>query len=222
MVAIRGLAMEFPGRGRRAPRTTVFSNAHLVLGPSEAGFVSGANGAGKTTLLKCVGGLLTPTAGDVTVCGFDNRDRRARRRLGFASSDERSFALRLSGRANLRFFGRLYGLSRATLEARVDAMAHELALERFVDLPVHECSTGVRSLLGLVRALMHEPDLLLLDEPTRSLDADRSRRVLSLLRARLTAGAAILATSHDELDARAISASRFRLADGRLLPEEAA
>lgn len=133
----------------------------------------GTNGAGKTTLLRILATLLIPTRGTVRVAGFDAvRDPAAvRRHLGYHAGSDLGFYPRLTGWENLRFFGRLNHLSDSFLRSRITPLAERFELASALDRQVRTLSSGTVQRLSLLRALVHQPKVLLLDEPTRSLDA---------------------------------------------------
>lgn len=170
----------------------------LRVDPGEILGVVGPNGAGKTTLVKIVATLLEPSGGEVLVDGVDvTRDPvRARRRIGLMFADDRVVYQRLTGRQNLEFFGVISGLSRPEARRRADALLERLDLARR-DKQVFGYSSGMRSRLNLARALLAEPALLLLDEPTRSLDPLATAFVEDLLVDLASEGRAILLASHD-------------------------
>ena len=161
----------------------------------------GENGAGKTTLLRVVAGLVEADRGDVRVLGRSVREQRAeiQRRIGWMGSDERTFYPRLSGRENLRLFGVLSGLDRPRCDARVAELAKVLALEAVLERPFQTCSAGQRRRLAIARALLHEPDVLLLDEPTRSLDGPSRASLATLLREYVAHGdRLVVVAGHEE------------------------
>jgi ABC-type multidrug transport system ATPase subunit len=144
----------------------------------------GNNGAGKSTLLRIIAGLLWQDDGVCVVHGLDNRNDllRYRREIGLCGADERSFYGRLSGRQNLRLFGRLHGLEPEVLAEREDHLLRLLVLERHADRPVQTLSTGLRQRLNVARALIHDPPVLLLDEATKAADPSTSDLVRTLVR----------------------------------------
>jgi ABC-2 type transport system ATP-binding protein len=157
----------------------------------------GPNGAGKTTLIKVITTLLTPSAGSVRIDGIDlaTSPAQARTRLGLVLTDDRSSYWRLDGRRNLTFFGVLAGLPPAAAAARADELLCLLGLADR-DKRVMGYSSGMRSALGIARALVAEPALVVLDEPTRSLDPLASAKVAELLRAEAAQGRSVLLSSH--------------------------
>jgi len=139
----------------------------------EAVALLGANGAGKSTLLRILSTLLLPTSGHAFVAGHDaaQSPREVRRNLGYHAGSDQGFYARLTGRENLRFFGQLNHLSRTTARDRIAQFADRFELGETLDRQVRTLSSGTIQRLSLARALMHKPRVLLLDEPTRSLDA---------------------------------------------------
>jgi ABC-2 type transport system ATP-binding protein len=161
--------------------------------------LAGPNGAGKTTLLKILATLIIPSEGTAQICGKDiARDPiRVKRLIGFVSSEERSFYWRLTGRQNLRFFACLHGMSRES-EPRIDMLLEAVGLKGKGDLRFREYSTGMKQALGIARGLLHDPPVLLLDEPTRSLGPPVARKVRGLLHGLAKeAGKAILIASQN-------------------------
>ncbi|MEK8023704.1 MAG: ABC transporter ATP-binding protein [Candidatus Hydrogenedentota bacterium] len=156
------------------------------LGRGELCAISGANGSGKTTLLRLAAGILLPNSGEI---------RRHARRVNHVASNERQFYERLSGYENLRFFARLAGIDPKVIEPACGMLGLKSA---DVHEPVWTYSTGMKVRLALARAFVGEPELVLLDEPTRSMDAsgcEQVRRAIDTLRAQT--GAAILVATHD-------------------------
>lgn len=161
----------------------------------------GRNGAGKTTLTKIVATLVQPTRGTVTVNGFDSvhDDERVRMQVGLSGAEERSFYWRLTSEQNLVFFARLYGLGNRVAKQRIAALFAQLELEEVVRKRFGELSTGNKQRLAVARALLPNPPVLLLDEPTRSLDPLAALRMRELIKAlaQQDPPVTILFTSHN-------------------------
>ena len=138
----------------------------------------GPNGAGKTTLIKLLCTLVVPTSGEALVDGFNLADGESiRRHVGLVTGEERSFYWRLSGRENLKFYASLYDLTPSETESRVRQLSGLLELGEFLDLRFDRCSRGMKQRLALARGLLHDAEILFLDEPTKSLDPAAASRL---------------------------------------------
>jgi ABC-2 type transport system ATP-binding protein len=159
----------------------------------------GPNGAGKTTLTKTIATLIQPTSGSVAVKGYDSvaDDQNVRRQVGLAGAEERSFYWRLTAEQNLVFFARLHGLSGRTAKARIAELLALLELQDLARRRFAELSTGNKQRLSVARAMLANPPVLLLDEPTRSLDPIAAARMRSLIRSLATNNTTIFLTSHN-------------------------
>jgi ABC-2 type transport system ATP-binding protein len=161
----------------------------------------GRNGAGKTTLTKIVATLVQPTTGSVSVRGNDSvlHDVPVRREIGLATAEERSFYWRLTSEQNLMFFARLNGLSERDAKQRIRELFAKLELEEVARRRFGEMSTGNKQRLAVARAMLSNPPVLLLDEPTRSLDPLAAARMRELIRslAQQDPPVTILLTSHN-------------------------
>lgn len=172
-------------------------SAEVMAG--ELAVVVGPNGAGKTTLIKILATLIRPDRGEVWVAGHPiTADATVRRYLGVVAEAERSLFWRLNAYQNLDVFGRGYGLRGRELRRRSEALVEQVGLAEVAHLPVGQLSAGQRTLLALARAFLPQPRVLLLDEPTRNLDAAAVRRLGDLLRDYLSANpdAAVLIATH--------------------------
>ena len=146
--------------------------------------VVGPNGAGKTTLLRILADLLQADAGSVALCGqrLTNGNSYLRSKIGYVPSDERSFFWRLTGRENLEFFGRLYGLSGKEVQRRTCQILTEFDFERRADELFRDYSGGMRKKIAVMRALLHKPSVVLLDEVTSGLDIKSAKMVKKVVR----------------------------------------
>ncbi|MCB1026023.1 MAG: ABC transporter ATP-binding protein [Acidobacteria bacterium] len=157
----------------------------------------GRNGAGKTTLTKIIATLVQPTSGKVLVNGYDSieNDVKVRSLVGLATAEERSFYWRLTSTQNLLFFARLYGMTDKAAKLRIDELFERLDLQDLAKRRFSNLSTGNKQRLAIARALIPNPPILLLDEPTRSLDplaAANMRKLIGSIE-----GVSILLTSHN-------------------------
>ncbi len=189
------LAAEVRDLHKRFPRTVALAGVSFHVRPGEVVGLLGANGAGKTTTIHILLGLILPTSGSVTLFGAPPHARRKAvlRRVGFASP-EALMDWRLTVAENLRVYAGLFGVARSTVEHMVE----RFELGPLLRQPFGDLSLGQQTRAGLARALLHGPDLLILDEPTASLDpdiADKTRRLL--LDIRRERGLAILYSSHN-------------------------
>jgi ABC-2 type transport system ATP-binding protein len=156
-----------------APSMPALRSVSFQVKAGEAVALLGTNGAGKSTLLRILATLLLPTRGRVVVAGHDSAldPAAVRRQLGYHAGSDLGFYARLTGDENLRFFGQLNHLSGAYLRSRITTLAEQFALGAALENQVRTLSSGTIQRLSLLRALLHEPKVLLLDELTRSLDA---------------------------------------------------
>jgi len=149
----------------------------------------GSNGAGKSTLVRMLATLLAPTRGTAAVNGFDivRDELKVRASIGLVASDERSFYGRLTCRHNLSFYASLQNVPRADVRARVEAALDLFGLREKADAPFQSLSTGQKQRLNMARALVHDPPVLFLDEPTKSMDVQTSDFVKALIKDELVA-----------------------------------
>lgn len=171
------------GRGVRSERE-VLCGVDLRVERGEMVAILGANGAGKTTILKTIAALLLPTSGSVRVGGHDvaREVRQVRGLTGYVLADERSFHWRLTARENLEFFAALGGLHGAQRRIRIRTLLERLDLLDAADRSFGEFSTGMKQRLAIARALLARPRVLLMDEPTRSVDAPHAAAIWQLVR----------------------------------------
>jgi ABC-2 type transport system ATP-binding protein len=179
----------------------------------------GGNGAGKTTTISMLLGLLLPSEGSVRVLGVDmQRDRyRALPRMNF-SSPYVELPHRLTVRENLRVYGALYGVKRA--RGRIAELARDLQLTEFLDRKTGNLSAGQKTRVALAKALINEPELLLLDEPTVSLDPDTGDWVRGYLETyRTRTGCTILLASHNMAEVERLCSQVFMMRKGRIVDQ---
>lgn len=184
----------------------------LRLAPGHSVAVLGANGSGKSTLLRMAATLLAPTHGEVRLFGAPaGRPPAARRRLGFVSHESLLYD-HFTLHENLTFFAGLYGVDRRSIET----VAAEMALTPLLGRRVRLLSRGQRQLADLARALLHDPELLILDEPSTGLDLDAAAGLERLLRVQKSRGRALLLATHDVREAQALADRAAVLQGGHL------
>ncbi|MFF4059142.1 ABC transporter ATP-binding protein [Streptomyces sp. NPDC001668] len=168
--------------------------------------ILGPNGAGKTTLVRVLSTLLHPTSGTARVLGLDvvGGQRQLRRRIGILFGGERGLYTRVTARQNLRYFAGLYGIPRRTADPRIDRLLHDVGLADRADEKVETYSRGMKQRLHLARVLVHDPDIVFLDEPTIGLDPIVAREVRRLITGLPQRGKTVLLTSHYMFEAEAL------------------
>src|SRR5437867_2637751 len=167
----------------------------LRVEPGEIFGLLGPNGAGKTTTVKILLGLTHATAGKALLFGIPVGDPASRRRVGYLPEGHR-FPGYLTARQTLSIFGRMSGMERAVLQNRIPELLARVRLSEWLDVKVKKFSKGMTQRLGLAAALVHDPEVLLLDEPTDGVDPVGRREIRDLLRGEAARGRAILLNSH--------------------------
>jgi ABC-2 type transport system ATP-binding protein len=214
--SIREILIHPLGRAERIP---ALRGAELAVREGEIVSLLGPNGAGKTTLLKILSCLVLPDEGRALVGGVDTiHENQVKRRIGLVHSDERSFYWRLSARENLRFFARLYDVPYRRTEARLTELLERVDLAHAADRPFSGYSSGMKQRVAIARALLHDPPILLMDEPTRSLDPMTAIALREFITGRLRgdSGKTVLLATHDLREAEAVSDRVAILVAGRV------
>jgi ABC-2 type transport system ATP-binding protein len=193
----------------------------FTVGAGEAVALIGANGAGKSTLLRILATLIIPTRGRATLSGFDvERDgARARKQFGYHTGGDEGFYTRLTGRENLAFFAAMNNITGSGARERIARISAWMGLDENLDRQVRTFSTGMTHRLGLARALLHEPGILLLDEPTRSLDPLAASEFRRLLKVEIVGreGTTLLFASHTLREVEEIADRVVLLDEGRIV-----
>ncbi|MGD0642981.1 MAG: ABC transporter ATP-binding protein [Roseiarcus sp.] len=212
-------AIEARELAKRFGATVAVDSISFAIAVGSVTGLLGGNGAGKTTTIGMIMGLITPTSGSVSVLGVDMAIDRYRvlGRMNFESPYV-DMPHRLTVRQNLSVFGRLYGVE--NLKRRIDELAESLALAAFLDRPAGSLSAGQKTRVALAKALINEPDVLLLDEPTASLDPDTADWVRSRLEDyRRRRGASILLASHNMGEVERLCERVIMLKAGRIVDD---
>jgi heme exporter protein A len=184
----------------------------LELAPGKVAIIEGPNGSGKSTLLGIVGTLIRPTSGTIDYGNLGRTRDDIRARLGWVGHDTLCYP-DLTGRENIELAARLAGVDVAAAWKR---SAERFSIGEFASRPMRTGSRGQRQRVALARALVHEPDLVLLDEPSTGLDKASVERVERVVAEEAERGAAVLMITHDAKIAQNVKASRYQMDRGRL------
>lgn len=157
----------------------------------------GPNGAGKTTTLRVLSTALKPNAGSVIINGIDVTvdPLLARQKIGFLSGSTGLYG-RLSGRENIEYFGQLHGMTKSAIADRIDTLANMLDMQNFLDRRCENFSTGMKQKTAIARAVVHSPEVVILDEPTTGLDIMATQTVLDFIRGLKSEGVPVIFSTH--------------------------
>jgi sodium transport system ATP-binding protein len=194
-IVARGLTKVFPDA--RAGEVAAAQGISFTCEYGEVFGLLGPNGAGKSTTLRMLSTVLRPTAGSALVAGHDiiAAPLAVRRAIGYLSASTGLYG-RLTARETLEFFGRLHGLANEELEARVAEMLKSFAIESYADVRCEKLSTGMRQKVSIARALVHDPQVLILDEPTVGLDVLVARTMIGFVEDCRARGKCIIFSTH--------------------------
>lgn len=203
----------------RGGDTIALNSVSFTAAPGEVLVLLGPNGSGKTTALKLISTMLLPDAGSVRIAGFDTNQEAGdvRRQVGIAVATERSFFPRLSARENLDFFAALDEVARPERSRRIEEVLADTGLKEHADTLVMKFSSGMYQRLGIARALVKRPVVLLLDEPTRSLDAGTTAHFWTMIRALVQQNTTILLATHNFAEAVSVGDRLLLLHKGDVL-----
>ncbi len=190
MIELKALTKSFKG-------TKAVDNVDLTIKEGEIFGLLGPNGAGKSTMISLIATLLKPTAGTILYRGCDivKNPKAIQRNIGFVPQEVALFDS-LSGLDNLKFWGSAYGLSAAKLKARIASVAEIIGIEQRLKDKVDNYSGGMKRRLNIGAALLHEPQLLIMDEPTVGIDPQSRNHILEAVRQLNKSGVSVIYTSH--------------------------
>src|SRR5438270_722449 len=195
MIEARGLSKRFHDRKRGEIRAV--DNVSFTCHPGRIYGLLGANGAGKTTTLRMLATILEPTDGTAIVCGHDvvEQPEKVRANVGFLSTATALYP-RLTAQELVEYFGRLNGLDEATLKKRVDNIFNRLDMNGFRDRRCDKLSTGMKQKTSIARTLVHDPPVMIFDEPTTGLDVMTARTIITFISDCRDRGKAIIFSTH--------------------------
>jgi ABC-2 type transport system ATP-binding protein len=209
-------AIEVRGLDKRFGVVHAVKNVSFTLSYGEVLGFLGPNGAGKSTTMKMIAGFLEPTAGSVMVGGvnLDDDPLAVKRALGYLPEGAPAYG-EMSPRGFFEFVGRVRGMTPARIRERIEAVVERIHLETVIDRPIETLSKGFKRRVGLAQAILHDPKILILDEPTDGLDPNQKHEVRSLIR-EMSREKAIIISTHILEEVDAICSNTLIIADGRL------
>ena len=218
MIETRGLTKVF--RDRKRGEIRAVDGLTLRVEPGHIYGLLGANGAGKTTALRLLATLLRPTSGSATVGGCDvvAAPERVRAQVGFLAASTALYG-RLTARETIEYFGRLHGLGEAELARRVARLTDELGLHEFLDRRCDKLSTGMKQRVSIARTLVHDPAVMIFDEPTLGLDVMAARTIVRFVRGCRDRGKTVIYSTHVMAEAERLCDTIGIIHGGRLLAE---
>jgi ABC-2 type transport system ATP-binding protein len=197
MAPLSGYAIETHGLTKKFGTFTAVDHIDLAVQRGEIYGFLGPNGAGKSTTIRMLCTILKPSSGTAKVAGFniDTEANEVRRRIGLVS-EKLIMYTRLTAEQNLMFFGKLYGIDNAELKLKVQELLEMMKLTAFKDRSVGGFSSGMRQRMNIIRALIHDPEIIFLDEPTTALDPQSTKFVRDIVLDLKKAGHTIILTTH--------------------------
>ena len=218
MIEARGLSKRFQDKKRGEIRAV--DNVSFTCQPGKIYGLLGANGAGKTTTLRMLATILEPTDGTAVVCGHDVVEQleEVRANVGFLSTATALYP-RLTAQELVEYFGRLNGLDEPTLKKRIDDIFNRLDMDGFRDRRCDKLSTGMKQKTSIARTLVHDPPVMIFDEPTTGLDVMTARTIISFISDCRDRGKAIIFSTHIMSEVERLCDHLGIIHDGKLLAE---
>lgn len=200
---------------------TAVNNINLEINSGDFFGFLGQNGAGKTTTIKMITGLYAPTKGTVHICGYDiqNNHLEAKKLIGYVP-DQPFLYEKLTGREFLFFCGGLYKIEKNKLRNKIDETINQLKIEQWVDKRTEEYSQGMKQRIAIASALLHNPKLLVVDEPMVGLDPQSALVVKNILKQKALEGVAIFMSTHSLNVAEEVCSRIGIIKDGRIIFED--
>ena len=218
MIEARSLSKRFQDKKRGEIRAV--DNVSFTCSPGRIYGLLGANGAGKTTTLRMLATILEPTDGTAIICGYDvvEHPEKVRANVGFLSTATALYP-RLSAQEMVEYFGRLNGLDEATLKKRIDDIFNRLDMNSFRDRRCDKLSTGMKQKTSIARTLVHDPPVMIFDEPTLGLDIMTARTITSFIRECRDRGKTVIFSTHIMSEVEKLCDMIGIIQSGKLLAE---
>jgi sodium transport system ATP-binding protein len=218
MIETRGLTKVF--RDKKRGEIRAVDNVSFVCKPGQIYGLLGANGAGKTTTLRMLATILEPTNGTAVVCGHDVVDdpQKVRANVGFLSTATALYR-RLTAQEMVEYFGRLNGLDEATLKKRVDDIFNRLDMNSFRSRRCDKLSTGMQQKTSIARTLVHDPPVMIFDEPTNGLDIMTARTITAFIRECRDRGKTVIFSTHIMSEVEKLCDTIGIIQSGKILAE---
>ncbi len=218
MIEARGLCKRFQDKKRGEIRAVEGVSFRCL--PGQIYGLLGANGAGKTTTLRMLATILEPTDGTAIVAGYDivEQPEKVRANVGFLSTATALYP-RLTAQEMVEYFGRLNGLDEATLKRRIDEIFGRLDMDGFRDRRCDKLSTGMKQKVSIARTLVHDPPVMIFDEPTLGLDVMTARTIVEFIRECRNRGKTVIFSTHVMSEVEKLCDNIGIIHDGKLLAE---
>ncbi|HEX9223675.1 MAG TPA: ATP-binding cassette domain-containing protein [Candidatus Acidoferrales bacterium] len=220
MIEARNLSKQFQDKKRGVVRAV--ENVSFRCQPGQIYGLLGANGAGKTTTLRLLATILEPTDGTALVAGYDivEQPEKVRANVGFLSTATALYA-RLTAQEMVEYFGRLYGMDEPALKRRIDELFARLEMNDFRDRRCDKLSTGMKQKVSIARTLVHDPPVMIFDEPTLGLDIMTARTIVGFIRECRQRGKTVIFSTHIMSEVEKLCDIIGIIDGGRLLAEGA-
>ncbi len=218
MIEARNLSKQFQDKKRGVVRAV--ENVSFRCQPGQIYGLLGANGAGKTTTLRMLATILEPTGGMAIVAGYDivEQPEKVRANVGFLSTATALYA-RLTAQEMVEYFGRLYGMDEPALKRRIDELFARLEMNDFRDRRCDKLSTGMKQKVSIARTLVHDPPVMIFDEPTLGLDIMTARTIVGFIRECRQHGKTVIFSTHIMSEVEKLCDIIGIIDGGRLLAE---
>lgn len=218
MIEAQHLIKRFKDKNRGS--VCAVNDVSFTCRPGQIYGLLGANGAGKTTALRMLATILTPTEGTAIVAGFDviKNPQMVRARVGFLSAATALYG-RLTAQEMVEYFGRLHGLDEVALKGRIDELFERLEMNEFRERRCDKLSTGMKQKVSIARTLVHNPSVMIFDEPTLGLDVMAARTIVNFIRECRESGKTVVFSTHVMSEVEKLCDQIGIIHDGKLLAE---